>query len=149
MTCHAAVAVTVLGGLSLDGFDELVELIRETAYPMPSGRTILIQWEADNYWQLRGLVQETRDAMESSFYGYFREFDIDEPGDGSDTNLARFQVWVGGKPEPRLPYRDIGYTAFECERDMAKAGFHCPDPDAHDGEANRFLHMQDKSSGPS
>lgn len=32
---------------------------------------------------------------------------------------------------PHAPYRDIGHTAFECERDMVKMGGHCADPWEH------------------
>lgn len=93
MTHKAAVALTVSGGLSLDGFEELVELIRETAYPQPSGRTILVSWEADTQWALAVQVHGTIEAIEANFYGYVDIPDITEPGDGTDTNLARLQVW--------------------------------------------------------
>lgn len=144
MTCHAAVAITVRGGLSLDGFDELVEQLRETAYPQPGGRTILVSWDAPDAWTLRGMVEETVSQVEANFYGYVEFPDRDNPGDGSDTNLARFQWWVNIQPPVRLPYRDIGYTDVECERDFAKLGLHCPNPDEHNREATRDVHMQGK-----
>lgn len=89
----AAVAIKVRGNLSLDGFDDLVEQIRETAHPQPSGRIVLVTWEAETAWKLRGIVQETLDALESEFYGYVDLPDIEEPGDGTDTDLSHFQVW--------------------------------------------------------
>lgn len=32
---------------------------------------------------------------------------------------------------PHAPDREIGYTAFECEREMKKLGGRCADPEAH------------------
>jgi hypothetical protein len=32
---------------------------------------------------------------------------------------------------PHAPDRTIGYTAFECEREMVKLGGHCANPDEH------------------
>lgn len=41
---------------------------------------------------------------------------------------------------PHAPDREIGYTAWECEREMQKLGGHCADPDWHE---YRYRYVQE------
>lgn len=94
MTYKASVALRVKGALSLDGFDELVELIRETAYPHPSGRTILVEWEAESLWDLRGDVEHTLAGVSADFFGYVALPDTNEAiNDPNNTALNVLTYW--------------------------------------------------------
>lgn len=78
---HASVSINLPGSLSLDGQDEVMEKVRETAFPILQGRRLTIQWGADTQWLLRGLVEATINEVESMGYGIeFPERDLDEPG---------------------------------------------------------------------
>ena len=69
MTWTASVRLDLPGWLTLDSKDDLVEKVRESALPIESqdGRSVAVQWTADNEWDLRGAVQETLDEVESNF----------------------------------------------------------------------------------
>lgn len=84
----ASVSITLPGSLSLDGQDNVVEKVRETALPILQGRRLTIQWKAPNQWLLRGLVEETIAEVESMGYGIeFPERDLD----GNDS----YRLWQG------------------------------------------------------
>lgn len=96
MTCKAAVLVNIPGWNTLNDRDELVEKVRETAYPQPgaNNRDLLITWQEEDLWKLRGLVESTIDAVESGGYGILFP-DRDEAVNGeTNSNLAVFSWWV-------------------------------------------------------
>ncbi len=64
---HASVRVPYPGWLSFEEVDALVEKVRETAYPHPEARSLVITWTADTEWDLRGQVEETLREMDSNF----------------------------------------------------------------------------------
>ena len=71
----AVVRVPYPGHMTLNDIDAMIEKVRETAHPMPEGRSVVITWRADNEWDLRGQVAETLNDLEAEFSGLSRSLD--------------------------------------------------------------------------
>lgn len=97
MTVMAACVVRLSDSISLSEREDLIEKLREKAYPMPGLdlRTVMVTWEAEDAWNLRGLVEEAIAEVEDAFDGYvaFPERDGVTEGSGS-TDLGKFSWWV-------------------------------------------------------
>jgi hypothetical protein len=98
MTYHAAIVIRFPGDISLDERDDLIETVRQYALPIVSDRNLLIEWEAESQWDLRGLVENTIYEVEANFArdGLFPDREVYEVARrrADDTDLGKWAVWA-------------------------------------------------------